>query len=57
MRIVFEGHFDSVQDFFIYQRDKPALGLGNYPVCQMFRAKRGRVFIRVLLAKHHCLGR
>ncbi len=57
MRIVFEGYFDSVRDFFSYQRDRPSRGLGRYPVYQMFRAKGGRVFIRVLLAKHHCLGR
>lgn len=57
MRIVFEGHFDSVQDFFAHQRDKPSCGLGGYPVYQMFRAKRDRVFIRMLLAEHHCLGR
>ena len=51
MKVVWERHFDSISDAFLYIDGLPAQGLGGYAVFQLFRAKDRRVFIRCLRAK------
>ena len=57
MRISWEAQFDSVQDFFRVHAGRSSDNLNGYAVYQMFKAHGGRVHIRCLIAKHHCLGR
>lgn len=56
MTIVWERFFDDVASAVQYASTLPAQGCGGYPVYKVFRAKRGRVFVRCQRARGHCRG-